>query len=332
MSITKLTRSAIIGAALSVTALFSAGIAQDAAARELRMGLITPPTHVWTKVAQRMAEKLPAATGGELSIAIFPGGQLGVEQEMFQQMSSGLLDSGLMTAAITSLRAPAMQGWFTPYLFADVSAAAAAADTNGARHMLAQLDQAGLIGLGFTFAGQRHILMKGAAAAGPGDLSRKKMRIVPFPAMKTWWEAIGAVPTPVNLTEVYQGLQSGLLDGIDIDLDALVGLKFDEVADGLTITNHMPFPAVLVVNRTTWESLSDENQTAYLDVAREALAWGTEQQIAAERFNLAALQGKLDIVTIDDGADLFAEANQAVRDSFAGDPIIQTFLAEVEGE
>ncbi|TXB66480.1 TRAP transporter substrate-binding protein [Paracoccus aurantiacus] len=318
--------------ALATTALISAGFAQDAAARELRMGLITPPSHVWTKVAERMAEKLPEATDGELTIAVFPGGQLGVEQEMFQQMSGGLLDSGLMTAAITSLRAPSMQGWFTPYLFADVEAAAAASDTQGAKDMLAQLDQAGLVGLGYTFAGQRHILMKDAPATSPADLQNKKMRIVPFPAMKTWWEAIGAVPTPVNLTEVYQGLQSGLLDGIDIDLDALVGLKFDEVAKGLTITNHMPFPAALVVSKTTWDSLTDEQRTAYTEVANEALAWGTQQQVEAEKTNLAALDGKVEIVTLENGAEVFADANKAVRDSFADDEIIQRFLGEVEGK
>jgi TRAP-type transport system periplasmic protein len=99
---------------------------------------------------------------------------------------------------------------------------------------------AGLVGVGYTFAGQRHILMKDKAASGPADLAQKKIRIVPSPATKTWWGTVGALPTPVNLTGVYQGLQSGLLDGIDIDLDAMVGLKFNEVAKGLTVTNHMP--------------------------------------------------------------------------------------------
>ncbi|MDP5306631.1 TRAP transporter substrate-binding protein [Paracoccus spongiarum] len=330
MSITTFTRRAAVAAALATTALASLAGAADA--RELRMGLITPPSHVWTQVANRIAERLPEATGGNLTLAVFPAGQLGVEQEMFQQMSGGLLDSGLMTAAITSLRAPSMQGWFTPYLFADVTAAAAAAETPAAGEMLAQLGAAGLVGLGYTFAGQRHILMKAAPANGPADLAQKKIRIVPFPAMKTWWEAVGAVPTPVNLTEVYQGLQSGLLDGIDIDLDAMVGLKFDEVAKGLTITSHMPFPAALVVSKVTWDSLSDEDRAGFSEVAREALAWGTAQQVEAEKANLAALEGKVEIVTLENGAEAFAQANQAVRDSLAGDPTIEAFIAGVEGK
>lgn len=325
LNLTRCMATAAIAAAFALSAF-------AAEARELRMGLITPPNHVWTKVAERMAANLPEASENTLSLAVFPAGQLGVEQEMFQQMSGGLLDAGLMTAAITSLRAPSMQGWFTPYLFADVQAAAAAADTPAAKEMLVQLDRAGLVGLGYTFAGQRHILMKDKAAALPADLARKKIRIVPFPAMKTYWEAIGAVPTPVNLTEVYQGLQSGLLDGIDIDLDAMVGLKFQEVAQGLTLTNHMPFPSVMMVSKTTWDSLSDADKKAFSDVAAEALAWGTAQQVEAEKANLAALEGKVEILKLENGAEVFATATKAVRDSLAGDEIVTRFIGEVQAK
>jgi len=322
MTFAKFTRTAIVAALLTTTAF-------AAQARELRMGVITPPSHVWTKVANRIAEKLPEATGGELTLAVFPAGQLGSEQEMFQQMSTGLLDAGLMTAAITSLRAPSMQGWFTPYLFSGVDGAIKAADTPAAGDMLKELDAAGLHGLGYTFAGMRHILMKDAPATSAEALANKKIRIVPFPAMKTWWQAVGAVPTPVNLTEVYQALQTGLLDGIDIDLDALVGLKFNEVAKGLTITNHMAFPAVAIVSDMTWSTMSPEEQKAFSDVVAEALAWGSEQQIDAEKANLASLEGQLEVATLDNGKEVFSAANDAVQESFAAYPLIAQFQAEV---
>lgn len=300
-----------------------------AEARELRMGLITPPSHVWTKVAERMAEKLPEATEGELTLAIFPAGQLGTEQEMFQQMSAGLLDAGLMTAAITSLRAPSLQGWFTPYLFADVSAAIDAADTPAAGQMLDELNRAGLHGMGYTFAGMRHILMRDEPATDVAALQNKKIRIVPFPAMKVWWQGVGAVPTPVNLTEVYQALQTGLLDGVDIDLDALVGLKFQEVAHDLTLTSHMPFPAVMVVSDMTWATLTEDEQIAFQDVVDEALAWGSQKQIEAEAGNLATLESEMDVTRLTDGKEAFATANEAVDASFAAYPLIGAFQAQV---
>ena len=323
MTFAKFTSRAVLAALMTTAA------AMAAEARELRMGVITPPSHVWTKVANRIAEKLPEATGGELTVAVFPAGQLGSEQEMYQQMSTGLLDAGLMTAAITSLRAPSMQGWFTPYLFEDVSAAIKAAETPAAGEMLKELDAAGLHGLGYTFAGMRHILMKDTPATSAADLANKKIRIVPFPAMKTWWESVGAVPTPVNLTEVYQALQTGLLDGIDIDLDALVGLKFGEVAKGLTITDHMAFPSVMVVSDMTWSGMSPEEQTAFTAVVTEALAWGSSQQIEAEKANLATLEAQMDVVTLENGKETFAAANDAVQASFAAYPLIAQFQAEV---
>lgn len=326
MTFAKLTKSALIGTLMATVA---AGVAQ---ARDLRMGLITPPSHVWTKVANRIAEKLPEATNGELTVSVFPAGQLGSEQEMFQQMSAGLLDAGLMTAAITSLRAPSMQGWFTPYLFSDVTEAEKAASLPAAGQMLDELQAANLHGMGYTFAGMRQILMKDKPATSVDDLKGKKIRIVPFPAMKVWWGEIGAVPTPVNLTEVYQALQTGLLDGIDIDLDALVGLKFDEVAKGLTITNHMAFPAVMMVSNPTWNSLSVADQEAFQKVVDEALAWGSAQQVEAEKSNLAALEGKLEIVHLDDGAKAFAAADDAVAQSFAQYPLIAAFQQEVAAE
>jgi TRAP-type transport system periplasmic protein len=325
MTFTKFTKSALIAALLATTAA-------AAEARELRLGLITPPSHVWSKVAARIAEKLPEATGGDLTVSVFPAGQLGSEQEMFQQMSAGLLDAGLMTAAITSLRAPSMQAWFTPYLFADVAETQKASELPQADKMLEELQAANLHGMGYTFAGMRQILMKATPATSVADLKDKKIRIVPFPAMKVWWGAVGAVPTPVNLTEVYQALQTGLLDGIDIDLDALVGLKFDEVAKGLTITNHMAFPAVMMVSNPTWNSLSDTDRAALQAVVDEALAWGSAQQVAAETANLAALDGRLDIEHLADGPALFAEADDAVQQSFAQYPLIAEFQAAVKAE
>lgn len=280
-------------------------------------------------MANRIAKNLPEASDGELTLVVFPAGQLGSEQEMFQQLSSGLLDAGLMTAAISSLRAPSLQGWFTPYLFKDVETAAAAAETPAAKEMLAELQAAGLHGLGYTFAGMRHILMKDAPATSAADLANKKIRIVPFPAMKTWWETVGAVPTPVNLTEVYQALQTGLLDGIDIDLDALVGLKLGEVAKGLSISNHMPFPAVMLVSEMTWSSMTPPEQKVFAEVAAEALAWGSQQQIMAEKTNLETLKGQMAVTELTDGATVFADANAAVQASFADLPLIAAFQSQV---
>ena len=317
-----------ITAPTALLALLTAPAPASAQERELRMGLITPPSHVWTRVADRMAEALPAESDDGLGLALFPAGQLGSEQEMFQQLGFGLLDAALMTGAITSLRAPSMAAWFTPYLFDDVADAAAASEMPAAQEILDQLGPSGVVGLGYTFAGMRHILMADGLVEGPEDLINEKIRIVPFPAMQTWWQAVGAAPTPVNLGEVYSGLQSGLLDGIDIDLDALVGLNFQEVASGLTLTSHMAFPAVLVVSQFTWDTMSEDDRAAFITVAEEALAWGTQQQVEAEASNIAALEGELEIGRMENGGEIFAEANAAFEAKYGSDEIVARFVQQ----
>lgn len=318
-----------LAGAASAIALMSAVSTADA--RELRIGLITPPSHVWTQVANRMVDTLPAESGDALSLAVFPAGQLGTEQEMFQQLGTGLLDAAIMTGAISSLRAPSLSGWFTPYLFDDVAAAAAAAETPAAQEMLDELQRAGVVGLGYTFAGMRQILMRDGTVDGPDDLANEKIRIVPFPAMQTWWQAVGAVPTPVNLGDVYSGLQSGLLDGIDIDLDALVGLNFQEVAHGLTLTNHMAFPAVMVVSQSAWNGMTEAERDAFTASAEEALAWGTQQQIEAEAANVATLEDQIEIGRLENGNEVFSTANDAFQAAYDSNDIIQRFQEQARG-
>lgn len=321
---------------LTLLTLFGMGSAflsvSTSQAKELRMAVITPPSHVWTKIANRIADRLAEASDNSLMMKVFPAGQLGTEQIVYQQMSVGLVDAGLMTAAITSLRAPSISGWFTPYLFKDVASAAKAAQLPAAQKMLKELESAQLVGLGYGFAGMRHLLMAKDRVAGPNDLQSKKIRIVPFPAMQTWWDAVGAVATPVNLPEVYQSMQSGLLDGIDIDLDALVGLNYQEVGKYLSLTNHMVFPSVMVVSQMTWNALTKKEKQIYKKVVAEALSWGTEQQIAAEKRNLEILSGQIEVIELREGRSLFKTANKAVQNSFEGNSIIRDFQDQVQAQ
>ncbi|GGX91870.1 C4-dicarboxylate ABC transporter permease [Litchfieldella qijiaojingensis] len=320
------TRTTISAAILGASLL---AISTPTLAKELRMGLITPPQHIWTQTAEQFAETVAERSDGELSVSIFPAGQLGDEPAMFSQLGTGLLDMGIMTAAITSQREPSLNGWFTPFLFDSVADAAEATETPAAQQMLADLEGKGLHAFGYTFAGMRHILMRDTRVESLEDVANQKIRIIPITTMQTWWRAVGATPTPVHLPDVYQGLQNRMLDGIDIDLDALVGSGFYEVAEYLTFTNHMAFPAVSVISQATWSSLSDEERELLDEAMQEALAWGTQAQIEAEADNLAYLEDTIDVFSLEDAQAVFEEANQAFAERFGGHPVINAFQQEV---
>src|SRR5690554_2123901 len=290
-----------LGKTLSCLAVpfFLAG-AMSAHAGEYRLGVLSPPQHFFTKAAERFSEAVEERSGGDIKVIIYPSGQLGDENAMFSQVETGLLDMGIFTVASASQRSPSLVGWFTPFLFNSVAEAASAIETDSAKLMLGELEEQGLHTFGYTFAGMRHILMRSNLIDNIDDLENQKVRITPIPAMQAWWRATGATPVPVSLPDVYQGLQSGMLDGVDVDLDALVGSGFYEVANNLTLTNHMAFPAVSVISEATWSSLSEAERDLFEDAMQEALTWATNAQIEAEANNLTYLEESIEMLTLSD--------------------------------
>ena len=80
-------------AAVAGVCAFSA----PALAKDFRMGLITPPPHIWTQQANGFAEDLKEASGGKHTVSVFPAGPLGSEAQMLQQMQTGAIGLRLGT-------------------------------------------------------------------------------------------------------------------------------------------------------------------------------------------------------------------------------------------
>lgn len=302
------------------------GGADAAAAKELRLATIAPPKHVWLKVADRIAKELAKRPELDLSIKIFPAGQLGQEAETLQQIESGILDMSMFTLAALVTREPALNGWYTPYLFPDVATAGKAAALPAAQEMLANLQSSGMIGLGYTLAGMRHILAREGEVRSASDVARKKVRITPFDAARVWWEAMGAIPTPTVASAVYQALQNGLIDLVEVDMDLMQAFSLYEPAASMTLTGHMVFPGAVTISKTVWDRLTPEQQQGLRKVVDVATQYGFEEQAAAEVSNLELMRAKLKkVVTLENGEQAFAAANKAFQQKFGDIPLVAAF-------
>lgn len=320
----KLTRlSAVLAAGAML--LSSAALADPV---EMRLATGTPPSHVWSLVAARFAEEVGKASDGEIKISVFPSSQLGPENDQLQQMQVGVLDMAIVSAAAASSRAPAFMAWFSPFALKDVESTIAVSKTEVAGKILDELNPLGIKGLGYVFAGMRHILMAKDPVTSLADLSGKKIRITPFPGMQVWWQAAGAVPTPVQLADVYQSLNSGLLDGVDIDLDALVGFSMQQVADHLIATSHMAFPGVAMITQGAWDRMDATQQEIFTRVMAESLDWAAAKQIATEAENMALLEGEMTVTRLEDAKATFAPANEAFNKAFSDIPLVAEFQAQ----
>lgn len=246
---------ALLGAAAALA--LTAG---SLAAKEFRLGLITPPPHIWTQAAQTFGAELSERSGGAHSVTVFPSRQLGNEAQMLQQLQTGALDMAFLTIAEVSNRVPAFGALYAPYLADDIGHAARILRDDRTKGMLDDLpQQAGVVGLGFGMAGLRQIVTRGEVTSG-ADLAGLKLRITPFEPIRDFYTAVGAAPTPMPLPDVYDALANGQVDAIDMDAELILLLKYYEHADVVVESNHMMFPMVGLVSARVWAGLSEDDR------------------------------------------------------------------------
>ncbi len=269
-------RTAGMAAALSALA------AGTVWAKDFRLGLITPPPHIWTKAAEAFGEELKTETDGAHSISVFPSRQLGNEAQMLQQLQTGALDMAFLTIAEVSNRDADFGAFYAPYLVKDIASAAKLLRSDVAKNMLAQLPKnVGVVGLGYGSAGLRQIVSRDPVS-DLGSLSGKKIRITPFEPIKDFYNLLGTAPTPMPLPAVYDALANGQVDAIDMDLELIWKLKYTDHAKTVVISNHMMFPMVGLVSAKVWGGLGEDDRAVISKLMAKHLDSTLDKYVAGE--------------------------------------------------
>ncbi len=269
-------------------------------ARDFKIGLITPPPHIWTKAAGAFGEELEKESGGKHTVAIFPSRQLGNEAQMLQQLQTGGLDMAFLTVAEVSNRAPDFGAFYAPYMVKDIAGAAKLLRSDVARDMLNQLPKkVGVVGLGYGSAGLRQIVTRDAVSDIAG-LNGKKIRITPFEPIKDFYNLVGTAPTPMPLPAVYDALANGQVDAIDMDLELIWKLKYTEHAKTVIHSNHMMFPMVGLVSAKVWAGLSEDDRAMISKIMAKHLDGTIDSYVAGESKFLAEVEKTgIDIKSVD---------------------------------
>jgi len=311
-----------------ITLVFTFTVTASQAA-SLKLGHTVPPSHVWHKVAERFADNLKEKSNGKFDIKVHPLSRLGNEGQMVDMIQSGAIQFSILPAAMVANREESLLGWFLPYLFQNVEEAGAATQLPAAQTMLKNLEPQGIIGLGYMFAGQRHVLALNPVES-VNDLKNKKIRSFPSPIFNDWWAANGAAPTALPLAEISPSLSTGLLDAVDVDLDIVVGLKFYQQARYLALTNHMAFPAVIIASKKWWDGLSPADRALIQEVYAEAETWGIGTQAKAEVTNLETLK-KAGVEVTKLAMEEFGAVGEKITDKYVkSNKTIADFYSEVK--
>jgi TRAP-type C4-dicarboxylate transport system substrate-binding protein len=281
--------------------------AQD---RTFRVGLITPPVHVWNQEVDAMGETLGALSDGRFSVVAFPSGQLGSEGAMLQQLQTGALDMAWLTTAELTTRVPDLSALHAPFLVTDIDDAARVLRSDDAREILAALPRAtGTVGLCYAMTGMRQMMSK-APLEGASDLQGKRFRITPAPPMRSFFEMMDAAPAPMPLTQVYDSLANGQIDAIAMDHESIINFGYHEHAPYMLETNHQMFPMVALVSSRVWAALSEADR----EIVREAVQ--THCDVTIDRF-VEGEAGKLETLKAVEGLTI----REDVGPDFFGDVV-----------
>ena len=240
-----------------VAAVLTLVLVPNASAVELRFATGFPASHLMQKhVFESWAEDIGKKSNGTLIIRMYPGGALGPAPAAFQRVKSGVADIGYSLQGFTSDQFPRTLLMELPDVARDN---VTATRKLWAVYDLIKDDYQGVKVLGLWSTGPNVIGTRDRAVRVPDDIKGMRIR-VPSKLLGDVLTSLGASPVFMNITEVYNAVQTGVLGGVTTGTSALRGFKLGEV---LRYYNDYEFgvsPQFVVMNQASYDKLSAEHK------------------------------------------------------------------------
>jgi tripartite ATP-independent transporter DctP family solute receptor len=251
----------------------SVGLAPADAQTRLRFGHDQPVGSMYDEGHQALKRIAGEMSGGKLQIEVFPAAQLGSEVAMIEGVRLGSVDGAVIHVANAATVVPELSLFSVAYLFNDRDHyERVITDPKFVERISALVadKKLGLKVIGFYSAGVRNVYTRKGPANSPDELKGTKIRVMNNPIEAKIWSTIGTIPTPMNFGEVYQSLQTGVLDAAENGLSVIESNRHYEAAKTIILTEHQRSVALLFVNERKFNALAPAEQKALLDAAREA--------------------------------------------------------------
>jgi tripartite ATP-independent transporter DctP family solute receptor len=244
-----------------------------AQAIKLRAGHDQPVGSMYDEGHKMFKKLVEERSGGRIQVDVFPAAQLGSEVAMMEGLRLGSLDVACANAPNAATVFPEIGLFSVAYLFKDIDHFERLVNDPKFVKRFEEIVASKSVGikvLGFYAAGVRNIYSRKGSVAGPDDLKGLKIRVQNNPVEVKVWKAFGAIPTPMNFGEVYQALQSGVIDAAENGLAVIESNKHFEAAKYISETEHQRNLSTLYMNEKKLASLPADLQKVVLDAGREA--------------------------------------------------------------
>jgi TRAP-type C4-dicarboxylate transport system substrate-binding protein len=275
------------------------------------------PIHV--NMFEPMVKEVKEKTEGRVEIVLHPGSALAAPPDCYDAVVSGVAGMGFVLPAYTPGRFPLSQTLEYPFLF--TSALQANLTARDITPLLQEQEYSDTKLLWFGGTDLGHFLLKKEVKT-LDDLKGMKLRS-PGPIYNDVIRAIGGVEVSLPVSDLYDAMDRGVVDGTVMAPSALLSFKLIEVTNQIVVLNMYTTPLIFFANKDLWNKVSPEDQKVIMDIV------DTFPERIGRQYNVEVEHGMSEAQKAGKDIFTFSDADMAAFHA-AVDPLIKQWIADLE--
>jgi C4-dicarboxylate-binding protein DctP len=207
------------------------------------------------RAAERFKDLAEKLTKGRVKVEVYPNSQLYKDKEELEALQLGAVQMlAPSLAKFAPLGVKEFEVFDLPYIFPNKAALYSVTEGPIGKNLMMKLEPKGITGLAYWDNGFK-VMSANKPLHAPSDFRGLKMRIQSSKVLDAQMRALGANPQVLAFSEVYQALQTGVVDGTENPPSNMYTQKMHEVQKHVTVSNHGYLGYAVIVNKKFWDGL-----------------------------------------------------------------------------
>ena len=252
------------------------------------------------KGAERFKELAEKATKGRVKVEVYPNSTLYKDKEEMEALQLGAVQMlAPSLAKFGPLGVKEFEAFDIPYMFPTKDVLYRVTEGPVGKELFKKLEPKGIIGLAYWDNGFK-VMTANKPLRKPSDFKGMKMRIQSSKVLDAQFRTLGANPQVMAFSEVYQALQTGVVNGTENPPSNLYTQKMYEVQKNVTISDHGVIEYAVIVNKKFWEGLPPGIRTSLEAAMKDATNYANDiaKQENVDALELVRKSGKSEIYVL----------------------------------
>ena len=287
--------------------------------------------HTFNKTLLRFEELTRKYYGKPINFVLHRNSELGLEKDYFAYLNQGIsVDYAIVSPSHMSTFAKSAPLMDMPFLFRDIGQWRKVLDADMLKPIADEvLRKADVLILGYAGGGVRNLIVD-KPVHNLAELKGLKIRVMGAPIQTQTFQAIGAAPSVIAYAEIYNAIQTGVIDAAENEALGVEQMKFYEVGPYIVQTRHAITVRPLCFSGKTFRRLPQNLQAAVFKAGKEAGEYGRQLESTEDRQRLERLakEGKIKLVEFTDREQLL-KLTEPVRQVYAREVGAEAVFAQI---